>query len=76
MRPLGGKGRKTPEKDDAKEETGDSNGARGKAHRILLQRLARFWFSAAGSGADIFFIGRNHKRHKIDEALAFCRREA
>src|SRR5947207_13147774 len=38
--------------------------------------LARFWFSATGSGADVLFIRHNDMRHQINEELALCQFEA
>src|SRR5262245_38921830 len=38
--------------------------------------LARFWLSATGSGADVFFVRRNDMRHEIDEAFTIRRFEA
>src|SRR3981189_2360411 len=36
---------------------------------------ARFWLSATGSGANVFFICHHHMRHQIDEELTLRRFE-
>src|SRR5258708_4473012 len=51
-----------------------------RRHLMVLSfsdlRSARFWLSATGSRADVFFIRHNHMRHQIDEELALRRFEA